>query len=512
MKLKKLIAGTALALTTAVSSYALQPNKVVVFGDSLSDAGYQNTLPAWLNFIAPIFQLVGIDSVNSWPTAYWLNLDPDEAGVNPLNQKQPTWTTFYYEDIENTGGVIKATGVQTNYVWSQLLLDSYSLGQLSDFAKNEATNTTTRLTGATTFVVEGETIDVKNQLTIPGILNLEVENIGVQSYISMNGDVIENNNTVSETGTIYAAGGATTSGQGLGAVVPVDLEGELSVLNGNYLLYSPASAQQQLDNYLASSSPTTVSNTVFIIWAGANNIFQAETAGTTADDMPAIADLAVSNIMSQAETLINNGANHIVILNLPNLGLTPISRSQGEAAVEAGALISIYFNSSLASQVAASGYSSIIKIVDIYTEMNYMAATGQTSSNIQLNGSPLYFSNVTTPACGQYDAGQDEIVPVPYTLAGISSLQALDCIPVSGTVSPVDYYSNPQDFSAWTTQGGGDYLFTDGVHPSAEGHKAIQILVKKTIDENWNAGSDDSTGWNSFWDFLLQIISLGMAK
>ncbi len=527
MRLKKLIAGSVLALTAGVNTYALTPTNIFVFGDSLSDAGFQNTIPTWSDVLA----LAGLSS--AWPTGYWLN---DQACIEsplgpiclfpealPSEQKQPTWTTFYYSGVDGNG---RPTGVETSYTWSQLLLAHYNIVTLENAAMNQASVNSTKITGTTSYngeVINPNNLDFSIEVTetIPGLgevdidvsVDISTENIGVRSMpdLEITGIADPVPLTLTDipnaqpqdgepTGAVFAAGGSTTSGQGIG------LAQEIPPGSGtNYLLYYPPSTQVQVEAYLEGveagtyQSPNAKQNSVYIFWAGANNIFQGLSAGAGGAEMFAIVDNIISNIMSQAELLIDAGANHVVILNLPNLGSIPLITSQNSAAaVEAATLLSVYYNTSLTNSVNNSGFSSKILIVNIFDEMNYMVANGRTSDNITINGSPLYFTNVSDPACG---------LIVPGTVD--TPTAALTCTPLEGTVTSVNYENG--DYSNWTTPGQGMYLFTDAVHPSAEGHKAIQILVQNSIEGAWNQG-ESSSGWNSFWDFLLQIISLGMAK
>ena len=433
MKLKKLIAGTLLA-TTAVCSYSLStPSKIYLFGDSLSDAGYQNILPLEIDLIA----LVDPD-VPAWPTG-----------------KLPTYTTY-----DNSNPADPKPG----YVYGQLLLDAYGLMPLIDSALSQSTNNTTKITGT----------------EIPGLDNT-LENFGVSGTTN---------------GPIYAAGGATTTGAGIFISEDVpEIPGILPA--GDYLIYYPPSTEIQVNTFLSANNPAEQANTVYIMWAGANNIFKAQEAGTSDSGMLLVAENAVSDIMTQIELLINAGAKHIVLLNLPDLGDTPASLKQGIVASAAATELSIFFNNTLSSSLTVNGFNNEVIIVDVFSEMTFMVENQQTSPNITINGKPLYFSNVTDPACGE------------IAFEGGLQGSALMCVPEPGTVSSVNYSTG--DFTSWTTSGGGDYLFTDDVHPSAEAHKGIQILVKNTIDNGWEPGDNESSGFNSFWDFMLKIITLGIA-
>lgn len=116
-----------------------------------------------------------------------------------------------------------------------------------------------------------------------------------------------------------------------------------------------------IDRYLALSSPADP-NALYFIWGGANDLL---TGG--------LPDAAAQNIADSVSKLIDAGATHFFIPNLPDLGLTPYAIDAGVSEGATG--FSIGFNIALASQLAdLSEQFSEIDIIqyDAYSFFNYL--------------------------------------------------------------------------------------------------------------------------------------------
>ena len=186
-------------------------------------------------------------------------------------------------------------------------------------------------------------------------------------------------------GTNYAWGGARTSVDG----VPI-----------------PPSTQSQVNTYLTDAGGIADPNALYTIWTGGNDI-NAVAGGAPFGDIEA-GGLAVA---SMASDLLFAGAQNILVINVPNLGLTP-SADGNEAGAE---FLSVLFNDYVAAGLDALG-----------------------SSNVTL-------------------------------LDSFSLLEAIAADPASYGLSNVDD-------NCLTTTGGlacDDYLFWDGLHPTAAGHQLI---------------------------------------
>lgn len=140
----------------------------------------------------------------------------------------------------------------------------------------------------------------------------------------------------------------------------------------------------QVNSFLAGAFPKTTisSNDLFTIWAGGNDFLNLGTQ-TPAQ---AIAS-AVFNINLATQNLIDAGAKNILILNLPNLGATPLLNGNPQTAA-GGQLLSQGFNAGLAYSLGlmeASNTDVNFYTLDIYSFMQDL-----------LNNPSLYgFENVT---------------------------------------------------------------------------------------------------------------------
>ena len=157
---------------------------------------------------------------------------------------------------------------------------------------------------------------------------------------------------------------------------------------------------------------------VYVVWAGAND-FRAALSRGTAPDMLAM----IGNIVNAVGTLYFAGAQHVVVPNLPDLGLTPEGRASGIGPLVT--LLSETFNSNLQAALAAHAPDAIV--MDIFRLMN------QTVNDPSEYG----FTNVTSP-----------------------------CLTKSGVC-----------------EAPGEYLFWDHVHPTTHGHAVLAENFAKAINQ-----------------------------
>ncbi|MFB9868351.1 autotransporter domain-containing protein [Vreelandella sulfidaeris] len=188
------------------------------------------------------------------------------------------------------------------------------------------------------------------------------------------------------------------------------------------------SVSDQLASYLAATGGVAESGTLYAVWAGANDLF---TVGEGADAASVIANAAFGTA-EVIGTLENAGARHVLLFNIPDLGLTP--RFNSDPATRAGATaLARQYNETLYTAVAGSGAEVIP--VDTFTLLQEVAAAP----------GDYGFTNVTDPAC---------TLPLPL------------CNPTT-LVTP---------------DAGQRYMFADEVHPSSATHRIIGEYVVSMIE------------------------------
>jgi phospholipase/lecithinase/hemolysin len=113
-------------------------------------------------------------------------------------------------------------------------------------------------------------------------------------------------------GDNYAVAGATT--------------GQANSNDGVLGLTYPG-LQDQIGEFLASQPAEGIdSGALYVVWAGANDFFALLQSGGS----PAtVISSGVNNTVQALQALHQAGARHILILNLPDLGVTPFGSSSG---------------------------------------------------------------------------------------------------------------------------------------------------------------------------------------
>lgn len=157
---------------------------------------------------------------------------------------------------------------------------------------------------------------------------------------------------------------------------------------------------------------------IYVVWAGANDFRAALSKGQT----PNIAAM-IGNIMNAVGVLFQAGAKHVVVVNLPDLGLTPEGRASGIGPVITQ--LSETFNAHLEDAVAANA-PQVIRL-DVFRLMH------QTVNDPSEYG----FTNVTSP-----------------------------CLTAAGVCAAPD-----------------EYLFWDHVHPTTKGHALLAEKLAKAINQ-----------------------------
>lgn len=208
-------------------------------------------------------------------------------------------------------------------------------------------------------------------------------------------------------GTNYAYGFATTNtGTSTFKYGP---QGSLS--------FDVENVGQQIADYLATR-PNVNSQTLFVVWAGANDILAAVT--------PADIAAAAARDVADIQQLIGAGATDIMVPNLPPLGLIP--RFTGNAtAIAAATKASQDYNAALATGLVSLASANPTVNLHLFT----------------LDVYTLFTNTVKTP---------------PAPLKNVTAM--------SQGVATV----NPDT-----------YLFWDDLHPTTEGHHLIALAAQALI-------------------------------
>jgi len=211
-------------------------------------------------------------------------------------------------------------------------------------------------------------------------------------------------------GTDFAYGGAYAGGEPLHTLGPDDLPGQLTQFE--------------------AANPKPSASALYTLSIGGNDVLKAiSTYGTS--PAAALTDLqdAISNEASFIGSLASDGAKYFMVMNVPDLGKTPLESGNDAVATK----LSKYYDQKLATSLkalAAKDHVSI-RIVNVFLLLDDVIA----------DPSKYGFSNVTEPV---------------WTGNTVSAS--------SGTLNATGSAQNL-------------YLFFDGVHPTSAGHLQIANLA-----------------------------------
>ncbi len=189
-----------------------------------------------------------------------------------------------------------------------------------------------------------------------------------------------------------------------------------------------ASARSQVDSYLTDNKVD--SKGLYSVWIGANDLL------AVVNDVPnanSIITSAVTDEVATIQKLHDNGANYILVPNIPDVGLTPMLNGLGPTLQAFGTGLSTQYNDALYTGVKGTG-ANIIPL-DTYSLLQKVAA----------NPSAYGFTNVKDKACG--------------------NVSSLEC-----------------GRSDLVQQGAeNSYFFADSVHPTGRAHRMIADYANAVV-------------------------------
>jgi len=176
----------------------------------------------------------------------------------------------------------------------------------------------------------------------------------------------------------YAEGGATV------ATPAIDNDFLLDVI-GNVEM----PLTDQVSSYLQAHGGFTSSQLV-LVWAGANDVLRAGSSPGS----PAIVMTAANALAAVLAQIVQNGATHVVVLNMPDIGITP----QGLSSVDGGATLTQYsqlFNTTLSAALVTNNVSDKLIQVDAYTWLNQVLANYKANGFVVSNTAAACNPNTT---------------------------------------------------------------------------------------------------------------------
>ncbi len=225
-------------------------------------------------------------------------------------------------------------------------------------------------------------------------------------------------------GTDFAYGGAQTGTTPLHTANRTDLPAQLT----------------QFQKAIPKPAP----NALYTLWIGSNDLFAALSAlgAGTLTQAGAKTDLAaaVANVDQFVAGLAADGAKNLLVLTVPDLGVTPAIRAEGAVAMQTASTLAASFDTAMVASLEgiAQADSLNLHLVDTYSLLDAAVA----------NPAQFGFSNVTAPC---------------WT----GSLTSAS----SGTLCGSSMAAQNQ------------YLFWDTVHPTAAGQLLVAQAAENAVPE-----------------------------
>lgn len=254
----------------------------------------------------------------------------------------------------------------------------------------------------------------------------------------------------------------------------------------------------QLQNYLSAHGSFNAKQLV-LLNGGANDIFQniakpaftqsiqaavvqatqakgaaltqTETVGVIAQTIAStqVGQAAVS-LAQIAGTILQSGASHVVVVNVPDIGNTPLGVQANAATPGAGALISgvvAAYNAILQRALAAQIASGKVIWVDSFSFIDQTLATAQANGfTVGNTGTACNLAQMAANATAYANANPSVLV------GGMTAAQY-------GQQFASSLFCSPQTLVA--ANAATTYMFADSVHPSTALHALFEQYIEKQL-------------------------------
>jgi phospholipase/lecithinase/hemolysin len=181
------------------------------------------------------------------------------------------------------------------------------------------------------------------------------------------------------------------------------------------------------------------------------NTATQQAVGAAAATVQTAATQMVQNVIAP---ILSAGATHVVVVNVPDIAITPQAIQGGAAAQQLFTILTSAFNQTLAGTLTATGLMSKLIFVHSDTWIDGIVA------NYQANGFSVSNTGTACNLSAMAAAAQKFGEPNPSAFAS-----SLFCSPQTYTVAGADQ----------------SYMFADTIHPTTHLHALVAGLVEQQI-------------------------------
>jgi phospholipase/lecithinase/hemolysin len=239
--------------------------------------------------------------------------------------------------------------------------------------------------------------------------------------------------------------------------------------NADFAEATTIPVSEQVTWYLSAHGNFTPHQLV-LINGGANDVFfqlaAAQATGNTEAALQAILQSA-SDLANIVATVVANGATHVAVFNLPDIGITPLGLASPTLPLTA---ISQLFNSTLATALQQMNFGDKVIILDAFSFIDGIVA------NYQTYGFAVSNNGLACNLSAQIARAQQLHLSNP-TLFG----QSLFCSRKTYTAYDADY----------------TFMFADTVHPTTHLNLLVANFVEQQIGAKGWQFQPDETAYSS---------------
>ncbi len=241
-----------------------------------------------------------------------------------------------------------------------------------------------------------------------------------------------------------------------------------SITNSKF--YNPIGLGVQIELYRAAAILDFHKDQhLYIIWSGANDYLDGR------DDAESATTNTIESIRSDIETLIYMGAKHIMVMNIPDLGVVPGVVAKGKDFAEAvGHLSQLHNQKFVAMMEEEKKNNPNIQIISLDIESHF--------DDMILHPDKYQLKNVTE-AC--YDGGY-ALVNQHVDIATQDAMKKIG-IDIEHSLSLKTAYLAAKAYEMGTEHicfNPDEYLFWDQVHPTTKVHTELSVYVYNKLLQN----------------------------
>jgi outer membrane lipase/esterase len=183
---------------------------------------------------------------------------------------------------------------------------------------------------------------------------------------------------------------------------PSERGGQNFAVGGARVERGPHSLREQANRFLKLPRPS--GRTLYVVWGGANDVFAAMGQTNSLSELKAAA-LMLNRVLKD---LIRHGSSDLLVLNIPDVGITPEVQAKGSEAVEEARRLTDHFNRAVEQGLADfASASSGIRL--------YRLDVAAMAERARKDPASFGFTDISTPCRGSARCGQylfwDEIHP-----------------------------------------------------------------------------------------------------